>query len=202
MKATGIVRRIDDLGRVVIPKEIRRNMNIREGDPLEIFIEDGGVVFKKYSLLSSFAPQAAHIQKVLSINGISASVFDNSSLLCGPRPFGMSKTPDEWLNIRNWGTEWKGKSLFVTPIIAEGEVIGFICYKNDKESAHSTFCAISSSICRKLRGLRPSFFISKFRRRADAHSAPSFLVCKFYTIFDLKSCAICHLAIILKLWYY
>lgn len=136
MKATGIVRRIDDLGRVVIPKEIRRNMNIREGDPLEIFIEDGGVVFKKYSLLSSFAPQAAHIQKVLSINSISASVFDNSSLLCGPRPFGMSKTPDEWLNIRNWGTEWKGKSLFVTPIIAEGEVIGFICYKNDKESAH------------------------------------------------------------------
>ena len=124
MKATGIVRRIDDLGRVVIPKEIRRNMNIREGDPLEIFIEDGGVVFKKYFLLSS--------GRTYSINGISASVFDNSSLLCGPRP----KTPDEWLNIRNWGTEWKGKSLFVTPIIAEGEVIGFICYKNDKESAH------------------------------------------------------------------
>ena len=119
----------------VLLRELK-NMNIREGDPLEIFIEDGWVVFKKYSLLSSFAPQAAHIQKVLSINGISASVFDNSSLLCGPRPFGMSKTPDEWFNIRNWGTEWKGKSLFVTPIIAEGEVIGFICYKNDKESAH------------------------------------------------------------------
>lgn len=48
MKATGIIRRIDDLGRVVIPKEIRRNCNIREGDPLEIFLEDGGVVFKKY----------------------------------------------------------------------------------------------------------------------------------------------------------
>ena len=49
MKATGIVRRIDDLGRVVIPKEIRRTASIREGDPLEIFInEDGGVVFKKY----------------------------------------------------------------------------------------------------------------------------------------------------------
>lgn len=93
MKATGIVRHIDDLGRVVIPKEIRRNMNIREGDPLEIFIEDGGVVFKKYSLLSSFAPQAAHIQKVLSINGISASVFDNSSLLCGPRPLRNVKDP-------------------------------------------------------------------------------------------------------------
>ena len=48
MKATGIVRRIDDLGRVVIPKEIRRTMRIREGDPLEIFTNgDGGVVFKK-----------------------------------------------------------------------------------------------------------------------------------------------------------
>lgn len=50
MKATGIVRRIDDLGRVVIPKEVRRTMNIREGDPLEIFLdEDGAVVFKKYN---------------------------------------------------------------------------------------------------------------------------------------------------------
>ena len=48
MKATGIVRRIDDLGRVVIPKEIRRACNIREGDPLEIFLQDDGVVFKKY----------------------------------------------------------------------------------------------------------------------------------------------------------
>ena len=50
MKATGIVRRIDDLGRVVIPKEIRRTMRIREGDPLEIYTNIGGeVIFKKYS---------------------------------------------------------------------------------------------------------------------------------------------------------
>ena len=50
MKATGIVRRIDDLGRVVIPKEIRRTLRIREGDPLEIFTNtDGGVIFRKYS---------------------------------------------------------------------------------------------------------------------------------------------------------
>ena len=50
MKATGIVRRIDDLGRVVIPKEIRRTMRIREGDPLEIFTDrDGEVILKKYS---------------------------------------------------------------------------------------------------------------------------------------------------------
>ena len=63
MKATGIVRRIDDLGRVVIPKEIRRTMRIREGDPLEIYTGTGGeVVFKKYSPigeLSDFATQYA-----------------------------------------------------------------------------------------------------------------------------------------------
>ena len=50
MKATGIVRRVDDLGRIVIPKEIRRTLKIREGDPLEIYTEkDGGVIFRKYS---------------------------------------------------------------------------------------------------------------------------------------------------------
>ena len=65
MKATGIVRRIDDLGRVVIPKEIRRTLRIREGDPLEIFTSnDGEVIFKKYSPigeLSAFAAQYADI---------------------------------------------------------------------------------------------------------------------------------------------
>ena len=62
MKATGIVRRIDDLGRVVIPKEIRRTLRIREGDPLEIFTNNGEVIFKKYSPMgemSSFATDYA-----------------------------------------------------------------------------------------------------------------------------------------------
>ena len=63
MKATGIVRRIDDLGRVVIPKEIRRTMRIREGDPLEIYTDrEGEVIFKKYSPigeLTGFASQYA-----------------------------------------------------------------------------------------------------------------------------------------------
>ena len=56
MKATGIVRRIDDLGRVVIPKEIRRTMRIREGDPLEIFTDrEGEVILKKYSPISELS---------------------------------------------------------------------------------------------------------------------------------------------------
>jgi AbrB family transcriptional regulator (stage V sporulation protein T) len=62
MKATGIVRRIDDLGRVVIPKEIRRTMRIREGDPLEIYTEkDGEVIFKKYSPMGELSEFAAQI---------------------------------------------------------------------------------------------------------------------------------------------
>lgn len=48
MKATGIIRRMDDLGRVVIPKEIRRNFGIREGDPLEIFVDNGYLCLRKY----------------------------------------------------------------------------------------------------------------------------------------------------------
>ncbi len=72
MKATGIVRRIDDLGRVVIPKEIRRTMRIREGDPLEIYTDrEGEVIFKKYSPigeLAAFSGQYAEtLQKTCSM---------------------------------------------------------------------------------------------------------------------------------------
>ncbi len=68
MKATGIVRRIDDLGRVVIPKEIRRTMRIREGDPLEIFTgTNGEVVFKKYSPIGELSEVAAIYAESLSI---------------------------------------------------------------------------------------------------------------------------------------
>ena len=67
MKATGIVRRIDDLGRVVIPKEIRRTMRIREGDPLEIYTDkDGGVIFKKYSLMGGVVDFAAQLCETLN----------------------------------------------------------------------------------------------------------------------------------------
>lgn len=67
MKATGIVRRIDDLGRVVIPKEIRRTMRIREGDPLEIYTDkDGGVIFKKYSLMGGLRDFSAQLCESLN----------------------------------------------------------------------------------------------------------------------------------------
>ena len=83
MKATGIVRRIDDLGRVVIPKEIRRTMRIREGDPLEIYTSrDGEVIFKKYSLRVGVEEFAAQICETMSKStGLICAVTDRDTVL-------------------------------------------------------------------------------------------------------------------------
>ena len=83
MKATGIVRRIDDLGRVVIPKEIRRTMRIREGDPLEIYTDrDGGVIFKKYSLMGGLDDFAAQLCETMSRStGAICAVTDRDSVI-------------------------------------------------------------------------------------------------------------------------
>ena len=83
MKATGIVRRIDDLGRVVVPKEIRRILRIREGDPLEIFTDkDGEIILKKYSPigeLSSFAQQ--YVESTAQILGCPVCVTDRDQII-------------------------------------------------------------------------------------------------------------------------
>lgn len=83
MKATGIVRRIDDLGRVVIPKEIRRTMRIREGDPLEIYTDrDGEVIFKKYSPVGELASFATSICETLyKTTGATALVTDRDTVI-------------------------------------------------------------------------------------------------------------------------
>ena len=83
MKATGIVRRIDDLGRVVIPKEIRRVLRLREGDPLEIFTEkDGEVIFKKYSPMGELAEFAAQICESLHRTaGAPAVICDRDTVI-------------------------------------------------------------------------------------------------------------------------
>ena len=84
MKATGIVRRIDDLGRVVIPKEIRRTMRIREGDPLEIYTDvDGEVIFKKYSPMGELAEFTSQYCEVL-FKAISMPVLitDRDRVVC------------------------------------------------------------------------------------------------------------------------
>jgi AbrB family transcriptional regulator (stage V sporulation protein T) len=83
MKATGVVRRIDDLGRVVIPKEIRRTMKIREGDPLEIYTSvDGEVIFKKYSPVGEITNAAVKYADVLSrIGGCPAVICDRDHVI-------------------------------------------------------------------------------------------------------------------------
>lgn len=83
MKATGIVRRIDDLGRVVIPKEIRRTMRIREGDPLEIYTDkEGGVIFRKYSLMGGLTDFAGQICETLfKTTGQVAVITDRDACL-------------------------------------------------------------------------------------------------------------------------
>ena len=78
MKATGIVRRIDELGRIVIPKEIRRTLRIREGDPLEIYVDrEGGVILKKYSPICELADYANEFADALNKSlGTLAAVCD------------------------------------------------------------------------------------------------------------------------------
>lgn len=83
MKATGIVRRIDDLGRVVIPKEIRRTMRIREGDPLEIYTSnDGEVIFKKYSAISEISENAGQVAEIMhKLAGCPVVIFDRDHVV-------------------------------------------------------------------------------------------------------------------------
>ncbi len=83
MKATGIVRRIDDLGRVVIPKEIRRTMRIREGDPLEIYTDsEGEVIFKKYSPMGELGPYTKQYVEVLNrTSGMAVIICDRDQVI-------------------------------------------------------------------------------------------------------------------------
>ena len=93
MKATGIVRRIDDLCRVVIPKEIRRTLHIREGDPLEIYTEkDGEVIFKKYSPMGDLSEFAAQICDSIGKNtGHAAAITDRDAIIA------LSGAVREWM---------------------------------------------------------------------------------------------------------
>ena len=88
MKATGIVRRIDDLGRIVIPKEIRRNIGLREGDPMELFLEDNCVCLKKYSPSDEdlaischkyISDRGVYIKAISFTDGTTVVLFTNGS---------------------------------------------------------------------------------------------------------------------------
>ncbi|MDO4963098.1 MAG: stage V sporulation T C-terminal domain-containing protein [bacterium] len=84
MKATGIIRRIDDLGRIVIPKEIRKNLRIKEGDNLEIFVENEDVVLKKYSMMNKINDLAQELtDAVYTFMKHSIFITDTDSIVAG-----------------------------------------------------------------------------------------------------------------------
>ena len=145
MKATGIVRRIDDLGRVVIPKEIRRTMRIREGDPLEIYTEsDGGVVFKKYSPVGELSRVSAEYAEAINrTSGIPIAICDRDNVIAvagvPKRDFvskpisnklsGVLTSRKSYTSDKNGGltvTEGGGEVSYLSPIVSEGSVIGAI----------------------------------------------------------------------------
>lgn len=155
MKATGIVRRIDDLGRIVIPKEIRKTFHIKESDPMEIFINgEGEIVLKKYSLMGempSFAKQYA--ESLAQTTGHVAVITDRDTVvavagglksLSGKR---VSKELEEKMQARGMCLAAKGTSDYISivedmteevtdvavgTILAAGDIAGSVCLLNTK----------------------------------------------------------------------
>ena len=139
MKATGIIRNIDDLGRVVIPREIRRSLKIREGDPLEILIEKNCVCFKKYSTLGSFSEDILRVAQDMAQRTFKhqIAIYDRDSKLSGPNSY-SSDVDESWEDNR---TPFKYEGMGVYPIISDGELYGYICCPESDMSAEMTMVA-------------------------------------------------------------
>jgi|SRR5690625_1270845 len=155
MKATGIVRRIDDLGRVVIPKEIRRTLRIREGDPLEIFVDrEGEVILKKYSPISElghFATEYAEAlfdslqlpilisdrDEIIALAGISKKDYLNKNIggqiedIIEDRVTVFKDEADSLEIIR--GKDEDLESYCISPIVANGDPIGCVMVFSNSE---------------------------------------------------------------------
>ena len=169
MKATGIVRRIDDLGRVVIPKEIRRTMRIREGDPLEIYTDrDGEVIFKKYSPigeLHAFATEYADtLQKtagmpificdrdaIITVSGASKREYTDRKIskaleeIIESRTLYIKSPGREAIPLTDDGAHYVSCAM---PIIAESDIIG--CIVSGWQYDTATDDKISESVEAKL----------------------------------------------------
>ena len=162
MKATGIVRRIDDLGRIVVPKEIRRTLRIREGDPLEIFTDrEGEIILKKYSPIGELSQFAGEYAESLSqTTGYLVIITDCDHVVAvsgaGRREFEskpISKQLEDAISTRKNFIAAKGDSNFIkitlddasefgqhalSTIICEGDAIGaVILYSRDEKNKMS-----------------------------------------------------------------
>ncbi len=153
MKATGIVRRIDDLGRVVIPKEIRRTMRIREGDPLEIYTNrDGEVIFKKYSPVGDLGNFVTELCESMSrTTGLSCAICDRDAVIAAAGSAkkdlydkNISPALEKQMETRrsyekgNGGSEVEvcddRKAAVVSPIITGGDVSGCVVFLDENDS--------------------------------------------------------------------
>lgn len=162
MKATGIVRRIDDLGRVVIPKEIRRTLRIREGDPLEIFTDrEGGIILKKYSPigeLTDFSKEYAeslhgaigHIVAIadkdafISVEGAPKKDYverkvssDLETIMENKKAVAIS-TPVDLIPLHNDDVAENYQNQVIAPILSENEAIGAVMILGKEDSAKFT----------------------------------------------------------------
>ena len=159
MKATGIVRRIDDLGRVVIPKEIRRTQRLREGTPLEIFTDrEGEIIFKKYSPMAELGTFAAQYADALAAgSGHMVCITDRDQVLAVSggmkkevRQKGISEDLSRLLSRRETLTASRGDARFIpilaeenpeylsetiVPILCEGDVIGSVILAGREEKS-------------------------------------------------------------------
>lgn len=150
MKATGVVRRIDDLGRIVIPKEIRRTLRLREGTPLEIFTDrEGEIILKKYSPMAELGAFASQCAEALAQgSGHMICVTDRDQVLavagglkkdCLQKP--LSRQLEQFLDSREVRSAVRGGKDFVepteggleeaeaetiAPILCQGDVIGTV----------------------------------------------------------------------------
>lgn len=155
MKATGIVRRIDDLGRVVIPKEIRRTLRIREGDPLEIYTDrDGEVIFKKYSPMGEMGAVSAELAEAMARTaGMSCAICDRDAVIAAAGGAkkdilerSISSELEQLMERRECyerGVDEQPEVLIssqdgcavvaAAPIITDGDVSGCVAFVSEKE---------------------------------------------------------------------
>ena len=119
MKATGIVRRVDDLGRIVIPRELRRTLKILEGDPLEIFVENGGVWLRKYQWFNRAEWERA--AKVLS------PIIDEFAILDGCRETMACRG----VSVRNIDEARSRDDLQIQKIVTKGDTVAYLVARKD-----------------------------------------------------------------------
>lgn len=149
MKATGIVRRIDDLGRIVIPKEIRRTLHIRETDPLEIYTDrEGQIILKKYSPIGEMATFAKqYAESLAQVSGHAVLIADRDQFIAAAGGYkqllgkAVSRALDEMIHNRENTTASRGERNFISvcdegdeeyqneaiaPILCAGDIIGSV----------------------------------------------------------------------------